>query len=305
MSGADTQQIGVDPSHERALPPRWSPSALTTFCTCPLAYWWKYAGGWATLPTVATAAGSIAHSILERVLAAPAAERTVDTARAVYREEYLSWQDTGHGLDEEEVAAVVGRVGVAMRQYFALEDPATVEPIIDGLEREVDGEIEGVSIGGRIDRAEEGIGGLRIVDYKTGSAKPRYAASYWRQQYLYADLLAQADLDVTEVELLYLGEVARRMRRPLVPAAQARFRHDLVEAAAQRDRSSSEAAWEARPGPLCTFCPFARACPAMRNKTPQPGSEDSDRLLTTVRRIRRRQAPIADVDVVGDPEDTA
>ena len=171
----------------------------------------------------------------------------------------------------------------------------------------VNATLAGVPLEGRADRVEFGTGGARVVDYKTGAAKPKYAASYWRQQMLYAAALCDDGISVTEVDLLYLGEVPRRLRRPASTAAMSRATDDLARAAEQREQYSQAAMWEARDSALCAFCPFARACPARRSSvTPTPGTTDSDRLLRTNRDLSRHAnapAPADDDNIVGDPEE--
>ena len=48
----DPVDVIVDDSRSSGLPAVWSPSAVNDFIKCPLAYWWKYAQGWRSKPTV-------------------------------------------------------------------------------------------------------------------------------------------------------------------------------------------------------------------------------------------------------------
>ncbi len=277
----------------RGLPEVWSPSAVNDFLKCPLAYWWKYSQGWRTKPNEATASGSLVHDVLEALLGLPADERTIDQARALFA-----------SLFHERPQEVWGRGGAAMAAYFRREDPSRVEPIDGGLEMAVSGVIAGVPVAGRADRVEFGVQGARVVDYKTGAARPQYAVGYWRQQLVYAGLLAEAGITTTEVELLYLGDPARRMRRPVPPAALDRVAVDVVSCAEQRAEFDALGQWQARESGLCGYCPFRWACPAVRSgPVPMPGSPDSDARLERNPTLMRRVATSDEVDRVGNPEE--
>lgn len=286
----------------RGMPDVWSPSAVNDFLKCPLAYWWKYAQGWRTRPSEATAVGSLVHDVLEALIELPPGERTRDRARELFTARFNEARDAGAYQDFER--EVWGRAGAAMAAYFAEEDPAAVEPIDGGLEMAVSGSLAGVPVAGRADRVEFGVGGARVVDYKTGAARPQYAVGYWRQQLVYAGLLTEAGITTTEVELLYLGDPARRLRRPVPPAALDRVTADVVGCAEQRARFDAEGTWEARESALCSFCPFRWVCPAVRRgPVPMPGSPASDARLGRSRDLVRRVAAVDEVDRVGNPEE--
>jgi putative RecB family exonuclease len=286
----------------RGLPEVWSPTAVNDFLKCPLAYWWKYGQGWRTKPSVATASGSLVHDVLEALIGMPPSERSIDTAREVFRGLFTARNEAG---DYRDVATEVwARAGAAMAAYFALEDPAAVEPIDGGLEMAVSGVVDGVPVAGRADRVEFGVGGARVVDYKTGAARPAYAVGYWRQQLVYARLLAESGITTTEVELLYLGAPGGRLRRPVPPAAVQRVSADVARCAEQRAESEVAGRWEARPQALCSYCPFRWACPArVAGPVPLPGSPESDARLARNRDLIRRVAARDEVDRVGNPEE--
>jgi RecB family exonuclease len=286
----------------RGLPEVWSPSAVNDFLKCPLAYWWKYAQGWRTKPNEATASGSLVHDVLEALIGLPAEERTIERARALFTSTFHERREAGSYADFAQ--EVWERGGAAMAAYFRAEDPTRVEPIDGGLEMAVSGVIAGVPVAGRADRVEFGVQGARVVDYKTGAARPQYAVGYWRQQLVYAGLLADSGITTTEVELLYLGDPARRMRRPVPSAALERVAGDVVGCAEQRAEFDAQGRWEARESGLCGYCPFRWACPAVRSgPVPMPGSPDSDARLERNRNLVRRVATSDEVDRVGNPEE--
>lgn len=283
---------------------QWSPSALNDFIKCPLAYWFKYAQGWRQTPNEALATGTLVHGVLEEFLALEPDDRDRDAARDLFNARFEEFSATPpSGVDPSDVRSLAG---AAMGRYFDMEDPRLVEVIPGGLERAVSATLGGVATRGSIDRVEFGIEGTRVVDYKTGAAKPAYAAAYWRQQLLYAAMMNDEGNTVTEVSLMYLGAMPRQMTRPTPGSALRRVEHDLVTASDQRAGYDEVSTWEARESALCRFCPFRRACPLMSNRAPVPGSSDSDQRLSSVSNLRRStQPPPSDRDDVGDPEVTA
>ena len=160
------------------------------------------------------------------------------------------------------------------------KDPAAIDVV--GVEHELDTELRGLPFGGYVDLISEVDVGRRVTDYKTGAPKPRYWWGYWRQQYLYAAALG----DVAEVELLYLTR-PRSVRRPVYPAAMARALAELEQAHEERAAMAEASAYEARPGPLCSWCDFRVACPAQRKDAPAPGSAASDERLESAGLTRR------------------
>lgn len=284
--------VTVDDQGSGGLPPRWSPSSLNTFLKCPLSYWWQYAQGWKSAPNAAMEAGTLVHGVLEDLLAQPVADRTVERAREAYRLQSSALQEElDPRVDADELRA---RAGVALTSYFEVEDPTQVEVIPDGLEHRVESVIGDVPIAGSVDRIDFALGGVRVLDYKTGRAKPRYAQDYWRQLLLYALMVADEGLDVGEITLMYLGDPARVLTRPVPSAALARAAADLTRSAERRSDFDEQSRWVARTSGLCSTCPFRTVCPAWsRSPVPVPGSADSNRTLQRSREVDHRPRPVA------------
>lgn len=304
MGTDEPVDVIVDDSRSTGLPTVWSPSSVNTFIKCPLSYWFTYAQGWRPAPNAVLLAGSLVHGVLEQLLALDPVERTIERARALYTEQ-------GEAL-EPEIGERVNRVelrersGVALRNYFAVETPAEVEVVPDGLERKVSATIAGVDIAGTVDRVQFADGGVRVLDYKTGGAKPQYAAAYWRQLLLYTQMLTDEGMDVADVALMYLGDPARTLVRPVPASARARTAGDLAQAAEQRAEYDEQSRWQARPSGLCRFCPFKVACPSYSDRALAiPGTEASHRTLQNVRDLVLRPTRVPEPDLVGDPEETA
>lgn len=301
MAQGKPVEVIVDDSRSVGLPAVWSPSSVNTFVKCPLSYWFTYAQGWRPAPNAILLAGSLVHGVLEDLLALDPAERTIERARAIYTEHATALEPT---LDARvNRVELRERAGTALRNYFEVEVPADVEVVPDGLERKVSATIAGVDIAGTVDRVEFATGGVRVLDYKTGGAKPQYAAAYWRQLLLYAQMLTDEGMDIADVALMFLGDPARTLVRPVPPAACARTASDLAAAAEQRLAYDEKSRWEARPNGLCRFCPFAVACPSYSDREVAiPGTEASHRTLLNVRDLVLRPARELEPDLVGDPE---
>jgi putative RecB family exonuclease len=301
MGSEEPVDVIVDDSRSTGLPAVWSPSSVNTFIKCPLSYWFTYAQGWRPAPNAVLLAGTLVHGVLEELLALDPADRTIERARAIY---------TAHGEAlEPELDQRVNRIelrersGVALRNYFEVEDPAEIEVVPDGLERKVKATIAGVDIAGTIDRVQFADGGVRVLDYKTGGAKPQYAAAYWRQLLLYTQMLTDEGIDVADVALMFIGDPPRTLVRPVPSAARTRTANDLATAAEQRAEYDEQSRWQARPSVLCRYCPFRTACPSFSDRPVAiPGTEASHRTLQNVRDLVLRPAREPEPDLVGDPE---
>jgi len=285
--GVQERAVEVDPAvPARGL--RWSASAVTTFVQCPLKMWWGKVAGWQEGPSVATASGTAVHAALEDLLGRAPGERTPAVAVAAL----------GEALDEVRDELVAARVPIdqvrerseaALECYWGVEDPAEVEVLPDGLERELVTTFDGVDFIGYADRLAQSPTGARVTDYKTGLAKPRYFEPYYRQQYLYASALAD-ELEVTEIELLFLGD-GRRVRRPVYPAALDRAVGTLTRSAGEAAGMAESGRWTARQSALCGWCSFESVCPLRRSRVPVPGSAESDARLAEVPGMVRRERP--------------
>ncbi|TEX51931.1 MAG: hypothetical protein B7C55_03085 [Actinomycetales bacterium mxb001] len=288
MAGSrKTVEVRVDGAPAPGRP--WSATAIGQFHDCPLRYWWQKVERWETPSTTALVVGRAVHGALEHLLALPPDERV--PARG---DEFLARSLTdelalveGQELDETEIRE---GAAAAMSAYWQTEVPADIEVAPDGLERRVDADLRGLPFLGHIDRIAVSDVGLRVTDYKTGAAKPRFWWGYWRQQLLYAAALQQLDEPAAEVELLYLKE-PRQVTRPVYPAAVRRALDDLEIAHEERDRMATVGVWEARTGPLCNYCDFRNACPAQRSNCPPPGSPESNEILIKAGLTRRESEP--------------
>jgi putative RecB family exonuclease len=256
----------------------WSASSITTFEQCPLKFWWGKVAGWREGPCVATAAGSAVHSALEELFGREPNDRTPEVADHAFVEAV-------EGSRDELIAAqvpideVVAKGESSLAMYWQIEDPTTVE--VQGIELKVGPELGELPFVGFVDRLSVSATGSIVSDYKTGNAKPKYFTPYFRQQYLYAAALQHEGHDVTEIELLFLGD-GRRVRRPVYQAALDRAVGTLQASSTQANVMAAKGEWTARQSALCGWCSFETVCPLRRTRVPVPGSPESDERLAAV-----------------------
>lgn len=268
----------------------WSPSSVNLFLQCSLKYWFEKVARWQSRPNEALVSGRIVHGVLEDLLSNREGERTREAAREAYMRQQERFTQ---GLDDTvDVREVRERSGTALNSYFETENPDNVCIVDHGLERRVSGEVADVPIEGWIDRIEVSETGLRIVDYKTGTPKPAFMASNWRQQMLYAAASDRAidDGEVTEVALFYLGEEPRLLVRPVTKFATTNVSDILRRVNEDREEFHAESRWQAKTGPLCKYCAFQIVCPAKRKRAPTPGSSESEATLAESPEVYKRES---------------
>ncbi|MCE3552066.1 PD-(D/E)XK nuclease family protein [Pseudonocardia sp. RS11V-5] len=155
--------------------------------------------------------------------------------------------------------------------YFALEDPRSFEP--QSRELLVETELgSGVPLRGYLDRLDvDAEGGLRIVDYKTGTA-PREAseARALFQMKFYALALLELHGTVPEqLRLVYLGEGGEELTYRPEAGELRRFQRILEAIWAAIREADRTGDFRPRRGPGCAWCAHRALCPAW-DGTPPP-----------------------------------
>ncbi len=253
-----------------------SPSRAGDFLTCPLLYRFRVIDRLPEPPSAAATRGTVVHGVLERLFDLAPSERTREQARALLEPEWerLLGEEPElaelFGDDTAGLAAWLDGAGALLDAYFALEDPARLQPAQRELlvQTQLD---SGLTLRGYIDRLDVAPGGdMRVVDYKTGRA-PRadFEARAMFQMRFYALVLWRLHGRVPRVlQLLYLGSGDVLRYEP--DEADLRATERKVEALWQAiRRATATGDWRPRRSRLCDWCSHQSLCPAFGG-TPPP-----------------------------------
>lgn len=250
-----------------------SPSRVTSFTSCPLAFRLRAIDRLPEAPSAHAIKGTLVHQVLERLFwDHPAGERTPAVAAA---ELGRAWDElrsdpefAALGLDEEEVAAFRADAEQLVANYFALEDPDRVEAV--GVEVCLETDLDGLRLRGILDRLDvTAAGELVVIDYKTGRAPGvRHEQARLTGVHMYA-LLCERVLGraPAEVRLLHLREP---LTITAVPTAQTiRGQHQRTLAVWRAiERACERGDFQPRPSALCHYCSFQPFCPAFGGEPP-------------------------------------
>jgi putative RecB family exonuclease len=248
------------------LPTTLSPSKISAFKSCPLAFRFSVIDRLPEPPSPAASKGTLVHRALELLMARPPAGRTLDAALTDL--ERAGTELAGHpefaglGLSPEEADTFHTQAAELVRRYFQLEDPGAVRPI--GLELHISVQLGSLTLRGIIDRLElDADGGLVVTDYKTGTApKEGFEQDRMGGVHFYS-LLCERLLDrrPARVQLMYLSTpevISMVPSEQSVTAVERRATAlwSAVERACERDD------FRPRRGRLCDWCTFQPYCPA-------------------------------------------
>jgi len=281
------------------LAPTLSPSRVSAFTDCALAYRFANLDRLPEPSSPAAVKGTLVHAALEALFTYEPAQRSHEVATACLEHAADQLRDDAElvelGLDEEGFATFVADAHRLLGKYFEMEDPREVNAV--GLELWVEAEVAGVNLRGIIDRLDYlPDGTFRVVDYKTGrSPSERYEKSKLLGVDTYALLLEHViGVRPSSVRLLYLGDGTSLTCRP--SQQNTRFVEMKVGAVWQSiQRLNATDSFKPNPGKLCDWCSFQAWCPSFG------GNPDEARALGETLRLERRAAKeaagtIADLD---------
>nr|WP_212758700.1 PD-(D/E)XK nuclease family protein [Cellulomonas fimi] len=252
-----------------------SPSRANDFLQCPLLFRFRVVDRLPEPPSAAAARGTLVHAVLEHLFDLPAAERTLESARALVPGRWAQLREDAPDVatlfpDDDALREWLTSAEALLATYFTLEDPTRLQP----RERELMVSVEledGPQLRGIVDRVDVAPNGwVRVVDYKTGKS-PRagfeggalfqmrfYAYVIWRSRGVLPKLL----------QLEYLGDGTVLKHEPTEPemhTLEARVRSiwgGIEEAARAGD-------WRPRTSRLCDWCSFRALCPAFGGTPPE------------------------------------
>ncbi|MEM7274484.1 MAG: PD-(D/E)XK nuclease family protein [Actinomycetota bacterium] len=245
------------------VPQHLSPSSASAFEGCPRRWRFKYIDRLPEPSGQAALVGSFAHRVLELLCEYPAAERTLDRAKALAKEVWPTFETdedyVALDLSPDQARAFRWQGWLAIGGLWDIEDPATVDVV--STEQKVTVELGSVPFVGIVDRVDRMGGKLVVSDYKSGTLPgARWRRDKIRQVMLYAAALSQAVGEIPDrARLLYLGQ------RILDVRVTERRIEDAVEALGtvwvDIGTACTEDRFDPRPTVLCGWCPFVERCP--------------------------------------------
>lgn len=249
------------------LPASLSPSKVSAFKECALAFRLSCIDHLPEPPSPYAAKGTLVHRALELLMwEEPKGRRSFEAAvsklaRAVPEvldgEEYEALE-----LGAAERDDFVDDATSLLRNYFVLEDPDGIDVI--GTELRLSVQLDSLKLSGIIDRLElDAAGELVVTDYKTGRAP----SSYHEQGRLggvhfYAFMCEQLfGRRPARVQLLHLREPVTISAVPSEQSSRGMKRQATALWAAVEDACARED-FRPRPSRLCDYCAFHAYCPA-------------------------------------------
>ena len=248
------------------LPASLSPSKVSSFTDCALAFRFSAIDHLPEPPSVPATRGSLVHAALERLFCLDPAARTFDRSLECLAEavaEFRSNPDfTDLNLDEAAEATFLAEARVLLEKYFRLEDPTTITPI--GIELKLEIEVGGVTLRGIIDRLElDADGELVVTDYKTGRAPGERQEQQRLAGVAFYSLLCERLFGrrPAKVQLLYLADPLAIISTPTDRSTKG-VERKLAAVWTAVERACEREDFRPNPSRLCDWCGFKAYCPA-------------------------------------------
>lgn len=255
--------------------PGLSPSRANDFLQCPLLFRFRVVDRLPEPPSAAAARGTLVHAVLEHLFDLPAAERTLDSARALVPGRWERLREDAPEIaalfaDDAALDAWLASAEALLGTYFTLEDPTRLQPRERELMVSTDLE-DGPQLRGIVDRVDVAPNGwVRVVDYKTGkSPRPGFEGGALFQMRFYAYVIWRTRGVLPKLlQLEYLGDGTVLKHEPTEPemhTLEARVRSiwgGIEDAARSGD-------WRPRTSRLCDWCSFKALCPAFGGTVPE------------------------------------
>jgi len=249
------------------LPTSLSPSKVTAFKDCALAFRLSVIERLPEPPSPYAAKGTLVHRALELLMwQEDPPNRTRDAAlaklAAAVPEVLDSDEYQGLSLSEKERSDFVDDAVSLIDNYFRLEDPNDVR--VMGTELRMSAHLGSLRLSGIIDRLELDGDELVVTDYKTGRApSANFEQSKLGGVHFYAFLCSEVlGRRPDRVQLLHLREPLVISSVPSEQSVTALQRQagalwSAVTAACDRED------FRPKPGRLCSYCSYREYCPAV------------------------------------------
>jgi len=250
------------------LPTSLSPSKVSSFKDCALAFRLSVIERLPEPPSPHAAKGTLVHRALELLMWEEEPDhRTLDVALEKLARAGPEVLDSGEygslDLSADEREEFIQDAETLVRNYFRLEDPASVRVL--GTELRMSVTIGTLKLSGIIDRLELDDGGnLVVTDYKTGRApSANFEQSRLGGVHFYAFLCEQVlGRRPARIQLLHLREPIAISAVPSDQSIRGLQQQTgaiwtAVEQACARED------FRPKPGRLCEYCSYHEFCPAV------------------------------------------
>jgi putative RecB family exonuclease len=249
------------------LPVSLSPSKVSSFKDCALAFRFSAIDRLPEPPSPWATKGTLVHRALELLFCdTPAGQRTLEEGLAKLQ---LAWAEcladpeyTELALPDDEAEAFLADAESLVRAYFELEDPNRVNAI--GVELRLEATVGNLRMRGIIDRLDlDEDGELVVTDYKTGKApRERNEGARLGGVQFYAFLCEELfGRRPARVQLLHLREPVAIVSVPTEQSIRGlRTRAAAVWSAVETACARED--FRPKPGPLCGYCSYKAYCPA-------------------------------------------
>ena len=248
------------------LPVSLSPSKVSSFTECALAFRFSAIDRLPEPPSLAATRGTLVHAALERLFLLDGPARTLPAALECLEAAHESLREhpelTGLELDEAAEATFLAEARALVERYFRLEDPTTITPI--GIELKLEIELDGVRLRGIIDRLElDAAGELVVTDYKTGKAPGERQEQQRLAGVAFYSLLCERLFGrrPARVQLLYLADPLAIIATPTDRSTRGVERR-LGAIWAAVERACEREDFRPNPSRLCDWCAFKAYCPS-------------------------------------------
>ncbi|MGH9084783.1 MAG: RecB family exonuclease [Acidimicrobiales bacterium] len=248
------------------LPVSLSPSKVSSFTDCALAFRFSAIDRLPEPPSVAATRGTLVHAALERLFLLEGPARTLPAALACLDAAHEALREhpelAGLELDGEAEATFLAEARELVGRYFRLEDPTTITPI--GIELKLEIELDGIRLRGIIDRLElDADGELVVTDYKTGRAPGERQEQQRLAGVAFYSLLCERLFGrrPARVQLLYLADPVAIISTPTDRSTRGVERR-LAAVWAAVERACEREDFRPNPSRLCDWCAFKAYCPS-------------------------------------------